>query len=110
MEKLPARVPTHMSATAKEEIMADKDPDHPMMAEDNEPLPFVTAPRRAEARANLRKRFPEMSDEDFDELSHYETRGEKFEAFIKKLIEKYKWSRSVCQQQVGTGFNDIRDC
>lgn len=73
-------------------------------------LPPVDDERKAEARANLRKRFPEMSDKDFDEVSREKTKTGKFELFVQKLMEKYKWSRGVCQQQLGTGLDDIRDC
>lgn len=82
----------------------------PARVDDEERLPPVSEKRRAEARANLRKRFPEMTDEDFDEVSRAETRTEKIEKFIQKLIQKYKWSRGVCHQQLGTGLDDIRDC
>jgi len=82
----------------------------PSRPDDEERLPPVNKKRRAEARANLRRRFPEMTDEDFDEVGRAETRTEKIEKFIQKLIQKYKWSRGVCQQQLGMGLDDIRDC
>jgi hypothetical protein len=66
--------------------------------------------RKAEARANLRKRFPEMTDEDLDEVSREKTRSGKMEIFIQKLMEKYRWRRGVCQQQLGSGMDDLRDC
>ncbi len=70
----------------------------------------VTKERQAQARANLRKRFPEMGDEDFDALSQEKTKTSKFEIFTQRLMEKYKWSRGACQQQLGLGEDDIRDC
>ena len=70
----------------------------------------VAEERRAEARANLRKRFPEMSDEDFDKMSREETETGKFETFVQWLMEKYEWRRGVCEQQLGMGTDDIKDC
>ena len=70
----------------------------------------VSEERKAEARANLRKRFPEMSDEDFDKMGREDTETGKFEAFVQWLMEKYKWQRGVCDQQLGMGMDDIRDC
>lgn len=75
-----------------------------------EEIPPASEERKAEARANLRDRFPEMSDEDLDDVSREETSTGKFEIFVQKLMEKYKWSRGVCQQQLGSGMDDIRDC
>lgn len=75
-----------------------------------EEIPPASEERKAEARANLHDRFPEMSDEDLDDVSREETNTGKFEIFVQKLMEKYKWSRGVCQQQLGSGMDDIRDC
>lgn len=76
----------------------------------DEDLPPVSEERKAEARENLRKRFAELTDEDLDEVGRQETKTGKFEIFIQKLMERYKWRRGVCQQQLGGGFDDIRDC
>lgn len=27
-----------------------------------------------------------------------------------QLMQRYSWRRGVCQQQLGDGFDDIRDC
>jgi hypothetical protein len=75
-----------------------------------EDIPPASEERKAEARARLRTRFPEMTDKDFDDVSSQTTQTGKFEIFIQKLMEKYKWRRGVCQQQLGQGFDDIRDC
>jgi hypothetical protein len=75
-----------------------------------EETPSAGEERKAEARANLRERFPEMSDEDLDDVSREETNTGKLEIFVQKLMEKYTWSRGVCQQQLGAGLDDIRDC
>ena len=75
-----------------------------------EELPAVSEARRAEARENLRKRFSDLTDDDLDEVGRKETKTEKFEVFIQKLMERYTWRRGVCQQQLGEGFEDIRDC
>ena len=77
---------------------------------DDEHVLSVAEERRAEARANLRKRFPEMSDEDLDKMSREETETGKFESFMQWLMEKYEWPRGVCEQQLGMGLDDIRDC
>ena len=66
--------------------------------------------QKAEARENLRKRFPEMTDEDFDKVSQEKTETGKLEIFMQRLMEKYKWSRGVCQQQIGMGTEDIENC
>lgn len=80
------------------------------MADEESKVPPVSDEVKAEARANLREKFPEITDEDLDEVSAQETETSRFEIFIQKLMEKYKWSRSVCQQQVGMGTDDIRNC
>ncbi|MCL5734594.1 MAG: hypothetical protein M1274_03240 [Actinobacteria bacterium] len=77
---------------------------------DEEVIPPVSEERKAEARESLRKRFPQMTEEDFDAVSREKTKSSKFEIFIQRLMEKTKWSRGVCQQQIGMGTNDIRDC
>ena len=77
---------------------------------DEEHVLSLAEERRAEARANLRKRFPEMSDEDFDKMSREETETGKFESFVQWLMEKYEWRRGVCEQQLGMGMDDIKDC
>jgi hypothetical protein len=66
--------------------------------------------RKAEARGNLRKRFPEITDEDFDTVSRETTKTGKLEVFLQRMMERYKWSRGACQQQLGQGMDDIRDC
>jgi hypothetical protein len=74
-------------------------------------IPEVGEERRAEARTSLRTRFPEISDEDLDEVGRQETKTSKFEIFVQRLMEKYKWSRGVCHQQISMGAgDDIRDC
>ena len=74
-------------------------------------LPEVDEARRAEARAGLRARFPELTEADLDEVSSQTTKTSKFEIFVQRLMEKYKWSRGVCHQQVAMGAgDDIRDC
>jgi hypothetical protein len=74
-------------------------------------IPEVSEERRAEARAGLRARFPEITDEDLDEVSRQYTKTGRFELFVQKLVEKYKWSRGVCHQQIAMGAgDDIRDC
>lgn len=77
----------------------------------DEDIPEVSEERKAEARDNLRKRFPKMRDEDFDEVSREKTKTSKFELFIQRLMERQRWSRGVCHQQIDMGGgNDIRDC
>jgi hypothetical protein len=73
-------------------------------------LPEVSEERRAEARENLRKHYAKLTEEDLDELQREKTKSGRFELFIQKLMERYRWRRGVCQQQLGDGFNDIRDC
>ena len=75
-----------------------------------EELPPVSEERRAQARDNLKKQFSELTDDDLDEVGRAKTKTGKFELFIQKLMERYKWRRGVCQQQVGSGFDDIKDC
>lgn len=75
-----------------------------------EERPPVSEERKAEARARLRQRFPKLTEEDFDEVSREKTRAGKLEIFIQKLMERYKWRRGVCQQQLGSGMDDLRDC
>ena len=87
-----------------------RQPNEQSSPQDEEYLPAVSPERREQARDNLRKRFPEMTDQDFDDMSRETTRTSKFRVFMEKLMQKYKWSRGVCQQQLGEGFDDIRDC
>jgi hypothetical protein len=75
-----------------------------------EELPPVSEARQAEARANLRTRFANLTDEDLEDVSREKTKTGKFELFVQKLMERYKWRRGVCQQQLSQGFEDIRDC
>ena len=70
----------------------------------------VSEERKAEARENLRQRFPELTEDDFEQVSRAETKTSKLEIFMQRLMEKYKWSRGACQQQLGSGMEDIRDC
>jgi hypothetical protein len=77
---------------------------------DDEVIPPVSAERKAEARGSLRERFPQMTDDDFDAVSQEESKTSKLEIFLQKLMEKTRWSRDVCQQQIGMGTDDVRDC
>ena len=97
------------------EIPPESPPDEafPPVTEEHhgeEDFPPASEERKAEARANLHKRFPEMTDKDFDDVSREKTTTGKFEIFIQKLMERYSWRRGVCQQQLGQGMDDIRDC
>ncbi len=76
----------------------------------DELLQPVSEERRALARENLRKNYPKLTDEDLDDLSKEKTKTGRFELFIQKLMERYEWRRGVCQQQLGSGTDDIRDC
>lgn len=73
-------------------------------------LPEVSEARREEARENLLKHYAKLTEEDLEELHREKTKSGRYELFIQKLMERYKWRRGVCQQQLGDGFNDIRDC
>jgi hypothetical protein len=75
-----------------------------------EDIPPASEERVEEARANLLKSYPKLTAEDLDELHRQTTKSGKFELFIQKLMEHYHWRRGVCQQQLGQGYDDIRDC
>jgi hypothetical protein len=75
-----------------------------------EDIPPVSEERKEQARQNLLKRFPKLTAGDIEDVSREQTKTGKFELFIQKLMERYKWRRGVCQQQLGGGFDDIRDC
>jgi hypothetical protein len=97
------------------EIPPDLDPDEafPPVTEEHhgeEDIPPASEERKAEAREKLRKQFPKITDEDLDDVSRQKTKTSKREIFIQKLMERYNWRRGVCQQQLGQGFDDIRDC
>jgi hypothetical protein len=79
-------------------------------AEGEDEVAPVGDERQAEARANLRRRFPKLTDDDLADVHREKKRTSKFELFIDKLIHRYGWSRGVCQQQLGQGLDDIRDC
>jgi hypothetical protein len=75
-----------------------------------EEIPPVSEERMEQARANLLKSYSKLDEKDLEELHEQKTKSGKFELFIQKLMERYQWRRGVCQQQLGQGFEDIRDC